>query len=330
MGGHLDVAELASVQHGLVSRAQAVELGLSGRQIRYRVESGLWGRVHAGVFRVRGAPQVREQALLAACLAIGPETAVSHRAAAVTFGLLNYRKAPIEVTTTRRRSPEVEGVTVHRLADLQARWVTNVDFVPVTTVARTLVDLGSVTHPRTVEAALDRALGRRITAARDVRDALVAVARKGRHGVGVLRPMIDVRLQGDAPAGVSEARMSTLLRDAGLAHAVAEHTVVDEHGGFIAVVDFAFPDRRLAVEVDGYEFHSSPKAVAHRNVRDRQLLDAEWRPLHFTWTEVDRDPSGVGSEIRRQLRARPVFSARWPTTVVGQRAEKPETFLRPR
>ncbi len=303
MSGHRDIADLAACQHGLVSHGQASGLGMSERQIRYRVQSGVWDRVHIGVFRFRGATPSREQALLAACLAIGPETAVSHRAAAISFGLLSYRNPPIEVSTSRRRSPEVGQVIVHRLADLGPRWVSFVSDVPTTTVARTLVDLGSVSRPRTVEAALDRALGQRMAEARDVRDALVAVARKGRRGVGVLRPLIDARLHEGAPAGVFEARMATLLREAGLGHATAEHTVVDEHGGFIAVVDFAFPDRRLAIEVDGYEFHSSPGAAAARNVRDRQLLDAGWRPLHFMWREVDRHPESVAAEIRRQLRA---------------------------
>jgi predicted transcriptional regulator of viral defense system len=144
VGGHHEIAQLASSQLGLVRHAQAVELGMTERQIRYRVESGLWERVSLGVVRLRGAPQSREQALLAACFAIGPEAAVSHRSAATVLGLLRYRESLIEVTTTRRRSPEVRGVTVHRLADLHPRWVEAVDGIPTTTVARTLVDIGAV------------------------------------------------------------------------------------------------------------------------------------------------------------------------------------------
>jgi hypothetical protein len=105
------------------------------------------------------------------------------------------------------------------------------------------------------------------------------------------------------PAGVLEARMASLLRNAGLPEAIPEHVVTDEHGGFIAVVDFAYPTRRLAIEVDGYEFHSSPKAVDHGYARDRLLITHGWRPLHFSWNDVERHPDRVASGILGTLRA---------------------------
>ncbi len=266
--------------------------------------SGAWERLHDGVFRIAGAPPSYEQSLLAACLAIGPEAAASHRSAAVLHGLLSFQDPPVEVTTDRRRSPEVGDAAVHRLADFTERWVTSVDGVRVTTAPRTLVDLGAVCRPRLVEAALDRAIGRRKVTLREVRDALVAVARRGRRGVGVLRPLLDERLGVAAPAGVMEARMASLLQRAGIGGAMPEFMVTDEHGGFIAVVDFAFPDARLAVEVDGYEAHIPLAAFRDGKVRDRLLIGAGWLPLHFSWREVDRQDPRVAADIRRELRRR--------------------------
>jgi len=155
----------------------------------------------------------------------------------------------------------------------------------------------------TVEAALDRAAGRRLVTYRDVRDAMLAVARQGRRGVGTIRRLLEDRVGHAFPAGVLEARMASLLRNAGLPCAIPEHTVTDEHGGFIAVVDFAYPSRRIAIEVDGYEFHSSPKAVDHGNARDRLLLAAGWRPLHFSWNEVEHHPDRVAAGILGTFRA---------------------------
>jgi len=261
-------------------------------------------RLHVGVFRVRGAPVTYAQRLLAACLAIGPEAAVSHRAAATVHGLLSYREPRIEVTTSRLRSPEVEDVVVHRLADLHERWAHLVDGVRVTTVARTLVDLGAVASPRTVEAALDRAAGRRLVTYREVRDAMRAVARQGRRGVGTIRPLLDARMGRVLPAGVLAARMASLLRNAGLPEPAPEFVVTDPHGGFIAAVDFAFPDHRVAIEVDGYEFHSSPQAVDHGNARDRLLLAAGWLPLHFSWNEVEHHPHRVANAVLGTLTTR--------------------------
>jgi very-short-patch-repair endonuclease len=122
--------------------------------------------------------------------------------------------------------------------------------------------------------------------------------------------LLDARIGEVIPAGVLEARMATLLRNAALPGAEPEFTVTDENGGFVAVVDFAFPDRRLAIEVDGYEFHSSPRAIEYGHVRDRLLAAVSWLPLHYSWREVDGHDERVADEIRARLRDRRQFSAR--------------------
>ncbi|HUV10728.1 MAG TPA: type IV toxin-antitoxin system AbiEi family antitoxin domain-containing protein [Acidimicrobiia bacterium] len=304
------IAQRAASQHSVISWAQARALGASPQEIRHQVDVGAWERPHDGVYVIAGTRPTYEQRLVAACLAVGPEAAVSHRAAATIHGLLSYSDPPVEITTTRRRSPERDGVVVHRLADLHPRWVTDVDGVRATTVARTLVDLGAVASPRTVEAALDRASGRRLVTYREARDAMVAVARKGRTGVGTMRLLLETRVGQEHPAGVLEARMQSLLDRESLPPARSEFVVVDEHGGFVAVVDFAYPDRRLAIEVDGYEFHSSPDAFDHGHARDRLLIAEEWAVLHFGWADVERRAERVGREIRSVRHRRPLFSAR--------------------
>jgi Protein of unknown function (DUF559) len=307
------VGHLAARQHSLVTFEQAVALGLTPEAIRVRLDTGRWERRHMTVYRIAGSPDSYGQRLLAACLGIGAEAAASHRAASTLHGLLSYRDPPVEVTTTRARSPELADVTVHRMADLHPRWTAAVDGVPCTTVARTLVDLGAVAAPKTVEAALDRAIGRRLVTVRGVRDAMVAVARQGRRGIGAIRAPLVARTDADRPAGVFEARMASLLRSTELPPAHSEYTVRDLNGGFVAVVDFAFPDRRLAIEVDGYEPHTALGAFQQDRSRDRLLAAVGWLVLHFAWSEVDRRLPHVGAEISEQLRRRPVihgFSAR--------------------
>jgi len=301
---HRAVARLAAKQLGVVSLGQLRELGIGRDTVQYFVDNGYLARVHVGVYRVRAARPTYEQRLLGACLAIDDRSAASHRAAATQHDLLRYRDPPVEVTTSRRHSPDLSDVVVHRLMDLHARWVVRVDGVPTTSVARTLVDLGAVASRRTVEAALDRAAGRKLVTYREVRDAMLAVARQGRRGVGTIRPLLAARVGEVIPVGTFSARMATLLRDAGLPKPEHEYTVIDEHGGFVAAVDFAYPDKRLAIEVDGYEFHSSPTAFKTRNQRDRLLADALWLVLHYSWDEVDRQSRAVGAEIRRHFSAR--------------------------
>lgn len=304
------LAAIARTQHGLLTLAQATEGGLTTTAVQCRLDRGRWERMHDGVYRVAGIPTSYRQRALAACLGIGREAAVSHRAAAVVHDLLRYRDPPTEVTTTRLRSPELDGVVVHRLADLHPSWVADVDGLPVTTVARTLVDLGAVAGLRTVEAALDRAIGLRKATLREVRHAMIAVARRGRHGVGKIRRLLEARGVAAVPSGIFEARMASLLRNADLPSAIPEHVVRDEHDGFVAIVDFAYPDARLAIEVDGYEEHAALRAFTSGHQRDRLLLDAGWEALHFTWDEVDGHPETVATEIWRHLHRR---GAVWTT-----------------
>lgn len=303
------MSELAGSQHALVTWTQALDVGFSSQAVRRRVETGRWVRVHDGVYRIAGARITNAQSVLAACMGIGPEAAASHRAAAVLHGLLTYRDPVVEVSTTRIRSPELPGVVVHRLADLAPRWVSVVDAVPCTTVARTLVDLGAVCHPRTVEAALDKAVGRRLTTLREIRHAMLAVARQGRRGVGTIRQLLAARSDADRPSSVLEARMvSLLVTSEVLPRPTAEHVVRDEHGGFIAIVDFAYPECRLAIEVDGYEPHMGLAAFKHDRARDRLLAGIAWLALHYTWGEIDSQAphvlAEISSEYRRRLNSR--------------------------
>ena len=112
------------------------------------------------------------------------------------------------------------------------------------------------------------------------------------------------------PVGVMEARMQTLLRGAGLPVAVPEFVVTDEHGGFIAAVDYAIVEWRVAIEGDGYETHSTPRAIDDRNARDALLIGADWFPIHFSWSEVDRRTLHVAARIRDAIRHQQRFSAR--------------------
>jgi len=295
------VARLAAAQHALVTWDQARALGVTPQAIRGRVAAGRWDHLHLGVYRVAGSPETYEQALLAACLAVGPLVAASHRSAAVLHGLLSFTERPVEITTTRGRSPELQSVVVHRLADLVAPWVDTVQGVPCTTPARTLVDLGAVCRPFTVGAALDRALGRRMVTVDAVRTVMRAVGRRGRRGVGVMRAVLASRPD-DAPAGVLEARMASLLGAAGLPAPVAEYEVRDGLGNVIARVDFAYPDAKLAIEVDGFEPHTELETFQRDRVRQNELVALKWSVLRFTWTEVDKQSPRVAKVVGAHLR----------------------------
>jgi hypothetical protein len=281
--GDKAIAELAGTQHSLVTLRQIRDAGMSHESAKRRLAGGRWELLYDGVYRIAGTRETYEQRIM--------------------HGMLTYKEPPVEVTTTRARSPELDGVAVHRLADLSRLWVQNVNGVPCTSPARTLVDLGAVCRVSTVEAAFDRAVGRRLVTPREVRRMMVAVARQGRRGVGTIRQLLEYRSE-DIPAGVLEARMSSLLAATSLPPMIPEQVVRDVHGGFLAVADFAYPDRRIAVEVDGYEAHSGRRAVRRDKARDRALMDAKWIPLHFDWEQVDKRHPIVAREIGKWYRRR--------------------------
>jgi hypothetical protein len=217
--------------------------------------------------------------------------------------LLTYSTPPLEVTTTRARSPELQGgVIVHRLADLEPACVDQVAGVPCTTVARTLVDLGAVCAPATVEAAIDRAIGRKVVTIAELDAVVHAVGRRGRRGVGVMRKLLAERQDGDRPAGVLEARMASLLRQAGLPLARPEYEIRGPRGEFIARVDFAYPGVKLAIEVDGYEPHTALDVFRNDRTRQNRVAGLGWTVLRYTWADVDGRSAHVADGIASQLR----------------------------
>jgi Transcriptional regulator, AbiEi antitoxin/Protein of unknown function (DUF559) len=302
------ISALAEAQHGLITLAQARSAGMSGADVKRRLARGRWFRVHGAVYAVAGAPRTTRQELLAASLAAGGTVAVSHRSAAGLLGLFDAQPGPVEITVTRPRAPVPAGVVVHRIADLDRRWITAVDSIPCTVVERTLVDLGAAAPLGIVARALDRAIGRRLTTVAGVRSALDAVARKGRAGVGALRRLLDERTDAPRPAGVLEARMAALLRAHGVPRAIPEYTV-RERGVFIGRIDFAYPELKLAIEVDGFEPHTALDVFRNDRARQNDLVASGWTVLRYVWRDVNAMAWHVAWEIERTRRRRAAEAA---------------------
>jgi very-short-patch-repair endonuclease len=94
--------------------------------------------------------------------------------------------------------------------------------------------------------------------------------------------------------------MAEIVRRFSLPPPVTEHTVLDDHGQFVARVDFAYPELKYAIEVDGYEAHTGRRAFEHDRVRQNDLVDDGWTIHRFTWREVEDRPGRVVDRIRRR------------------------------
>jgi len=302
MEGFEAIVGMARAQHGLILRGQLLASGLSPATIQRWMDCGRLEAVHRGVHRLAGAPLTWDQRLWAAVMAAGGDAVVSHRSAARLWGI--HDDETIEVTVDRARALHLREVVVHRATDLVDAHVSRRRGLPTANPLRTLVDLGAVLRPTLVEDALDRALERRLVTVHGVEATIEALARRGRRGVGVLRTIVDERALGRSrPDSLLEPRMARLLRAHTLPPFVFQHEVRHD-GRFVARVDFADADLRIALEVDGFESHATPRALQSDLCRQNALVALGWTVLRFTWSDVVRRPEMVAATIRRVLGSR--------------------------
>ena len=140
------IGALADLQHGAVARWQLVARGISRDQIALRIKDGRLRPIHRGVYLVghlATAPLAYEAA---AVLAFRGQATISHRSAAKLLGLLPWPpKAGCWVTTPRGDSDR-PGLIV-RKATLEARDITSIERIKVTTAARTILDCAAILPP---------------------------------------------------------------------------------------------------------------------------------------------------------------------------------------
>jgi very-short-patch-repair endonuclease len=299
------IAALAAVQHGVFTRAQARECGGTKAVIRTRLDRLQWEEPYAGVFRLAGVPRTFRQSLLAAQLAWGPESVVSHRAGAALVRLASFRRAPIELTVPRKcRRPYAEHIVHRPRRALSPLDVTRVEGIPVTTPARTLIDLAAVADARSVEIALHDALRRGLVSPSRLRWRTEEAAGSGRGGVALIRELLEACRGPGVPMSVFETVFSQGLRASDLPEATRQHQVKDG-GRLIATIDFAFPDYLIAIETDGYDWHSDRPSWQRDRARRNRLTLLGWRIIHITWADLQERPDEVFAELRKLIEATP-------------------------
>ncbi len=279
------VLALAAQQHNVFTQAQAVATCGSPSACDRRLRTGEWvGTGHAGVYALAAGPRSWRQRLMAAVLA-GPEgTVASHRSAAALAGI--REGTPIEVTVPRRSQNRLKGVIVHQ-RPLDPRDAIRLDGIP-TRPERTLLDLAAVLDELPLERAVEAAVRSGLT----THERLMAYAEGAGalRGVGRFRRVV-ARLPSGRPTGSElEVIFLQLLREAGVEEPLRQFEVhVDKQRFFL---DFAYPQRRLAIELDGRAHHGFDEDRRRQNA----LVLAGWTVLRFTWADVtERGPATVAT-----------------------------------
>jgi very-short-patch-repair endonuclease len=224
-----------------------------------------------------------------------------HSAAAL-LGIPGFeRRGLVEAVTPRPRRHRDPTAIVHRWRVLPADHVTVVEGIACTRVARTLVDLAGVLHPRRTARAVDNALAMGIVTVAGLRDVFDELAQRGRKGIAAMRDILDERCDDYVPVESElEARFVDLVRGAGLPEPVRQLNVGDE-SDWIGRVDFAYPAMGLLLELDGRRHHSAKLDVEADRLRDARLAQAGWRTARVGWDEVVDHPDQVVARIRRLL-----------------------------
>lgn len=290
---------LASRQHGVVTRSQAIESGLTRSMLETRVRRGTLSRIHPGVYCVGGSPATFEQRSFAAAAWAGPGAVLSHRSAAYLWSLVDRHPPVDELWTPRRRTRPPAGVCAHFTKDLAARDRGKLRNIPITSPARTLIDLAAVLPPPLVEAALMRAIVERRTTASAIAARMHEMSRQGVEGPRTLRRLL---LQSNGrlhPGSPLERRVAGVLARGGLPPVRREHPVYLDGG--VYYLDFAWPHFRVGVEADSRRWHSDAGAFERDLARHNSLAAAGWRVLRVTEQQVRCEPQGVVDRVRGLL-----------------------------
>lgn len=280
----LDWLREAERQHGVISRAQLLVSGLSASAIDRMVGSGRLTLLHRGVYAAAGRRPDWFSNLMAATLAAGEGSVASHRSAAALWRLRECSPGPVEVTTTKRI--QRDGVVVHR-GTVRPHQMATVSGIPVTSIHRTLIDLGDVADRHLVEDALDAALDRRMTSVAWLMRGIDEVGTRGRRGPAMLKRILEVTEDGRPPSWL-ERRFIRLLTGSELNGFVREHPV----GSYF--IDFAWPEIRLGIEVHGAKWHK--ERWQGDFARHNALTVVRWTMLHLTWDRIRDEPGAVLTE----------------------------------
>ena len=174
--------------------------------------------------------------------------------------------------------------------------------LPVTTAARTLIDLGSVVDDDTLERALESALRDDRTSLRQLHRRLEALSRRGRPGLARVRRVLGRRVGGGPSDSELETRFVRLLRRARMPLPVRQHEV-RLGGRLLARADLAYPEARLLIELDGWSAHGTRAAFHADRRRQNSMVMAGWTLLRFTWADVVESPAAVVAALHGALAA---------------------------
>jgi predicted transcriptional regulator of viral defense system len=292
------LSKIAREQRGLFTLAQADACGFARRTITSRATRGMYEVIHPGVYGLAGSEATWHRQVVAAVLSATPPSAASHQTAAYLWSMTDHRPESVEIATRRhlrvRRIPFV----VHESQDLIEPDIHLLDGIPTTSPARTLVDLGASARLGTVARCFDTALRTKLVSVEEVDQVVRRVARKGRTGVGTIRPLVAERLRWLSVTESSlEDRFRALVERAGFPMPESQYVLIDPGGNFVGRYDFAYENHNVIVELDSERYHMDPESFQRDRDKQTRAHMLGWTVYRFTWQDLTARPDQVISVL---------------------------------
>jgi len=297
MDGERGVERLARSQHGVVTRQQVFARGLSDGVIEHRLGTGRWRRMASGVYALAGTDATWRQKVLAACLSGGLGGVASHSSAAALWGLSGFVAGTVEVTVPRGRSHASRLAVVHQTRQLDPVDASTIDGIPVTRVARTLVDLAGCVDDARLEDAVDDAVIRRLVTLERLERRAAALRRPGRGGGQRLDSVLATWRGDDVPESVAEMRLVRRLLAAGVPSPELQYEVRGTGGHVVARLDVAWPRFQSGFELDGFRWHANPRGYQRDRRRHNQLKTLGWTVFQATPADLRGDGRELASLV---------------------------------
>jgi hypothetical protein len=273
-------------QEGVAALAQLVALGLGAAGVRKRARAGRLHRIYRAVYALTPSSLLSLNGrYLAAVLACGPGAVLSHRSAADLLGLRKTDRAPIDVTVPGNGWRRHQGIDIHRSTTLSPADITIVDGIPVTTVARTALDLAAVVRRRAVERALDQAEMLEVFDLNALKDQL---ARNPHHpGASILKAVLEEHTAGTTVTWSDLEELCLEVTRAAGVEPPQLNAYVDPGDGEPPIrPDFVWRAQRVALEADGFGTHKTRHAFEDDRRRDQRLISAGWRAVRVTQRQL--------------------------------------------
>ena len=285
------IGRIAAANNRVIPWYALSDAGVTHRALEHRVDIGRLYRHHTGVYLLEPPGQASRVTLLtAAVAACGEDAVLSHASAAELWGLLEPRPGDIDVTVVGRNPGVRDGVRRHRSRTLTPREIRTKRAIRVTSPARTVVDCA---RDRDLEELLATAIDKGLTTERQIEQAIERCS--SRRGVRRLHRILHQPGGPRRTRSWAERRLLALVRQAGLPVPMTNRLL----NGY--QVDAVWPDHRLVVEIDGYDFHRGRRAFKTDRKRDAAHVAAGYRVIRFTADQLEHEPLIVIGQLSAAL-----------------------------